>query len=206
MLTKDQLKKLNEISRSRLAPAQEVQRTKILLGYYRNDSISKIATEVKVARDTVYKCIDKTLAMGWESALKDLYHRPKEPTITMEGKAWLINIACTKPKELGMAAELWTQKALADYARKHAEGVGHPSLSRAGKATVNRILKNQTLQPHKIKYYLEKRDPEFETKMKEVLLVYKEVSIQVESQGADSNQGSIRFESNLILRRFLVQG
>jgi len=156
-LSENQLQELNKISCSRTAPAQEIWRSKIMLEYYENHSISKVANKVGVARDTVYKCIDKALQMGWETALKDLCHRPKEPTITMEAKAWLVNIACAKPKDFGMAAELWTQKALADYARKHAEEAGHPSLNRAGKATVNRILKKQTLQPHKVKYYLEKR-------------------------------------------------
>lgn len=181
-LKDDQLQELNRITRTRIAPAQEIQRAQILLSYHENPNISKVAQNMGVARDTVYKCIDKALEMGVESALKDLYHRPKEPTITMEAKAWLVNIACSKPKDLGMAAELWTQKALAGYARKHATQAGHPSLSRAGKATVNRILKNQTLQPHKVKYYLEKRDPAFESKMKEVLLVYKEVYLQNDSQ------------------------
>lgn len=187
-LKDDQLQKLNRISRTRIAPAQEIQRAKILLSYCENPNISKVAKQVGVVRDTVYKCIDKALEMGVESALKDLYHRPKKPTITMEAKAWLVNIACSKPKDFGMAAELWTQKALADYARKHAAKAGHPSLKLAGKATVNRILKKQTLQPHKVKYYLEKRDPEFESKMKEVLLVYKEVHMQNYSQKSDGKK------------------
>lgn len=188
LLKDDQLQELNRIIRTRTSPAQEIQRAKILLSYHGNPNISKVAQDVEVARDTVYKCIDKALEMGVESALKDLYHRPKDPTITMEAKAWLVNIACCKPKDLGMAAELWTQKALAGYARKHATQAGHPSLSRAGKTTVNRILKNQTLQPHKVKYYLEKRDPAFESKMKEVLLVYQEVSLQKDSPNMDDKK------------------
>ena len=187
-LKDEQLQKLNKISRTRIAPAQEIQRARILLSYYGNPNISKVAQTVGVVRDTVYKCIDKALEMGVESALKDLYHRPKEPTITMEAKAWLVSIACSKPKDFGMAAELWTQKALADYARKYAVKAGHPSLKLAGKATVNRILKKQTLQPHKVKYYLEKRDPEFESKMKEVLLVYKEVHMQNDFQKSDGKK------------------
>src|SRR3990167_5831790 len=187
-LKEDQLQELNRISQSRTAPAQEIQRAKILLSYYENPIISKVARTVGVVRDTVYKCIDKALEMGVEKALKDLYHCPKEPTITMEAKAWLVNIACRKPKDFGMAAELLTQKELADYARKHAAESGHPSLMRAGKATVNRILKNQTLQPHKVKYYLEKRDPAFGLKMKEELLVYQEVHLQNDSQNTDDKK------------------
>ena len=61
---------------------------------------------------------------------------------------------------------------------RHAPAAGHPSLALAAKATVQRILAEQHLQPHKVKYYLERRDPEFEIKMKEVLMVYQEVRVQ----------------------------
>ncbi len=88
--------------------------------------------------------------MGVESALKDLYHRPKEPTL--EAKALFVNIACSKPKDFGMAAELRTQEALAGYARQHAAKAGYLSLNLAGKAMINRILKNQILHLHKVKY------------------------------------------------------
>src|SRR5207244_871483 len=83
---------------------------------------------------------------------------------------------CTKPKELGYAAELWTRQSLALHVRQQAQAAGHPSLAQAAKATVQRILEEQHLQPHKVKYYLERRDPEFELKMKEVLMVYQDVS------------------------------
>ena len=56
-----------------------------------------------------------------------------------------------------------------------------PALALAAKATVQRILAEQHLQPHKVKYYLERRDPEFEIKMKEVLMVYQEVMLQNEA-------------------------
>jgi hypothetical protein len=44
------------------------------------------------------------------------------------------------------------------------------------------------LQPHKIKYYLEKRDPEFESKMREVLLVYQEVQLENKKDEKDRNK------------------
>lgn len=40
------------------------------------------------------------------------------------------------------------------------------------KAYVQKLLKDSDIKPFKIKYYCEKRDPEFESKMHEVLLVY----------------------------------
>jgi len=69
---------------------------------------------------TVDKCINKALSMGVEAGLADLYHWPKNPVITPEAKAWVVSLACTSPKDLGMAAELWTRSALAAYVRTHA--------------------------------------------------------------------------------------
>ena len=91
------------------------------------------------------------------------------------------DLACSKPKDLGYAAELWTRPALARHVRKEAVEAGFPALAKAGKATVQRILTAQALQPHKVKYYLEKRDPEFDRKMKDVLMVYQEVAVQNEA-------------------------
>ena len=120
---------------------------------------------------------------GSDAALKDAYHRPKEPVITEEAKAWVIHLACSKPKDLGYAAEVWTRSALARHVREHARKAGYASLAQAAKATVHRILAEQTLHPEKVKYYLERRDPEFETKMREVLLVYQEVALQNQKGG-----------------------
>ena len=140
-------------------------------------------------RVTIYHCLHKALQMGIEAGLKDAFHRPKAPVITDADKAWVVHLACTQPKALGYAAELWTRQSLATHVRQQAVVAGHPSLALAAKATVQRILDEQHLQPHKVRYYLERRDPEFESKMKEVLMVYQEVAVQNQTPvapGADS--------------------
>jgi transposase len=186
-ITKDQHQNLVKLSQSRTAPLREVQRASILLKYADGNSITSIEKELRVSRPTIYKCIDKALAAGAETALKDKYHRPKEPVITEEAKAWVVNLACTKPKDYGYAAEIWTLAHLAKHVRKHASSAGHECLKRAVKATMHRILKSQELQPHKVRYYLEKRDEEFEKKMHEVLIVYKEVTAQNNKQNDPTN-------------------
>jgi transposase len=177
-LDERQRQELQKIRQSRTAPIREVQRAAILLKYAHGETISSIKRDLDVSRPTIYKCIDKALAAGIETGLRDKYHRPKDPVITDEAKAWVVNLACSKPKEHGYAAEIWTLSLLAKHTRKHASAAGHESLKDAAKATIYRILKTQPLQPHKIRYYLERRDHEFEKKMHEVLVVYKEVSIQ----------------------------
>jgi transposase len=190
-LTTEQRSKLEQLSRSRTAPLREIQRAKVLLHYTNRVPITKIQDLVNVSRPTIYKCIDKALAAGPDVGLKDYYHRPFDPTITDEAKAWVVNLACTKPKDHGFAAELWTYTELAKYTREHAPEEGYDCLATAAKATIWRILSDNAVQPHKIKYYLERRDPEFEQKMQEILMVYQEVTVQNENQVANGIQPSV---------------
>jgi len=176
-LSDDQRSKFEQISKSRTAPLREVQRAKVILHYVDGFPISQIQALVNVSRPSIYKCIDKALAAGPDAGLRDHYHRPFDPIITDEAKAWVVNLACTKPKELGLASELWTLQELAKYSRQHAPKAGHECLSKAAKATVWRIINANTIKPHKIEYYLERRDPDFEQKMQEVLMVYQDVNL-----------------------------
>ncbi len=187
-LDKGQHQELLKISQSRTAPIREVQRANILLNYANGKDISSIKKEFNISRPTIYKCIDKALAAGIETGLRDKYHRAKEPLITEEAKTWVVNLACTKPKDYGYAAEVWTLSSLAKHTRKNAPVAGHDCLKRAAKTTIQRILKSQPLQPHKIRYYLQKRDEEFESKMHDVLVVYKEIKTQINDQNEQSKK------------------
>jgi len=132
---------------------------------------------VHLTHKSVAKWVGKALKVGVAAGLQDTPHG-SPPKLTEEAKAWVVHLACSKPKDFGYAAELWTRQALAQHVRRDAVAAGHPSLARAGKATVHRILAAQPLQPHKVTYYLQRRDPAFESKMREVLLVYQEVALQ----------------------------
>lgn len=46
------------------------------------------------------------------------------------------------------------------------------------------ILNEQETKPHKVRYYLERRDPEFKQKMAGVLCVYREVKLIKETAAA----------------------
>ena len=179
VLTEKESQFLVELSQSRTGAVREVERAKILLAYAKGEQLRVISKTVGVARDTVYKCVDKALAMGVDAGLRDLFHRPKDPVIGDDAKAWVTSLACTKPKELGYAAELWTRSSLAKHVRSHCQEAGFPALSKAAKVTVHRILGENSLHPEKIRYYLERRDPEFDTKMREILVVYREVAFQL---------------------------
>jgi transposase len=121
--------------------------------------------------------VNKALQIGPLAALEDLPGRGKPAVISAEARAWVIALACQKPKELGYSEELWTTRLLASHIRQHCTAQGHPSLQRLARGTVSKILCQSQVRPHKIAYYLERRDPDFEAKMAQVLYVYREVQI-----------------------------
>ena len=147
ILTPEEVQHLERLRRSRTAPVREVRRAEILWRYHCGETIAEIVRALKMTRKSVGTWIARSRAMGVEAALKDAYHRPKQPRITAEAKAWVVHLACRKPKELGYAAELWTRSALARHVRRHAGEAGYAVLAQAAKATVHRILAAQPLHP-----------------------------------------------------------
>src|SRR6266851_1379797 len=181
VLTDEEKKHLDQLRQSKTASFRDVQRAQVVWRYYAGQTVSQIAPALNMTRKSVLKWIDKALQIGVIVGVKDTSHKPREAVITDDAKAWVVNLACSKPKDFGYAAELWTRSALARHVRQQAVQAGYPALAKAAKATVQRILAAQTLQPHKVKYYLERRDPLFEQKMRDVLLVYQEVAMQNEA-------------------------
>lgn len=175
VLSDKEVTDLRRISGSRTEKQANVVRARILVAYHQLRSISAIARDLKVSRPLVERCIDKALGGGVEVALADLPRAGRPATITPEAKAWVTNIACTKPTEHGYAAESWTFKQLSNHVRSRCIEAGHSCLARAGKSMVHNILAEHPIRPHKINYYLERRDPDFDLKMAQVLVVYQEV-------------------------------
>src|ERR1700727_3594250 len=172
-----ELIELEAIARSRTEWACRVQRARILLAYHANPSTYAVGEAIGVTHQTVQRCLDRAVRFGVMAALDDSPRPGKEPTITDDARAWLVSLACQKAKEVGYPHELWTTRLLARHAREHGPAAGHACLRRIAQGTVCKIFADQEVKPHKVRYYLERRDPEFETKMAEVLCVYQEVAI-----------------------------
>ncbi len=111
------------------------------------------------------------------TALDDSPRPGKVPAITLDARAWLTSLACRKAKDLGYPHELWMMRLLAHHVREHAAAAGHPCLASVVPGTVCKILARDEVKPHKVRYYLQRRDAAFETKMAEVLCVYREVAV-----------------------------
>ena len=162
----------------------------MLLAYRKDPSFFAVGQALGVHHQTVQRCVERALAYGPMAALDDRPRPGKEPTIPAEGRTWLVSLACRKAKDLGYPHELWTTRLLARHAREHGPAEGHACLGKLVQGTLCKILNEQEVKPHKVRYYLERRDPEFKAKMAEVLCVYREVKIIKETAAASKKEPS----------------
>lgn len=169
--------RLQELRRSRTEEKRQVVHAAILLDCADGMSDSAIALAHQVNRHTVALCVRKFLRFGIEAALGDLPRPGKMRLIPDDAIAWVLHCACQKPKELGYSYELWTYALLQKHVREQCVIAGHPSLRELSRSRLHGILSKGEVQPHRVRYYVERRDSEFERKMIEVLHVYKEVEI-----------------------------
>jgi transposase len=146
-------------------------------------SFEAIALKLDVSIPTVRLCFQKYNESGIQSALEDYSGRGRRAEIFDDSKAWVINITCQKPTAFGLSAELWYPISLTQYVNSVAEAEGYPRMATASVFSIRKILREAKLNPHKITYYCEKRDPDFDRKMHDVLVIYKQVELRFDENG-----------------------
>lgn len=174
---------LASLIKTRTIQAQTVDRARMLLWKSEGRTYSDIADALEVSVPTVRRCVERFHTYGMDPALSDDDRSGRPVEITDDAKAWIISIACRKPCEPGYAAELWTLAALHKHIQNFADDAGFPRLKTVTKPWLQKYLKQMDIKPFKIRYYLERKDPDFENKMHNVLLVYKQVQMQFDENG-----------------------
>ena len=178
---------LEKLANSGMTPVVIAQRAKILLLKASGKSASAIADEMGVSRHTAELWIKKYRTRSEEDTIEKLLNvskgRGRKEEITGEARTWLISVACVQPKDFGYAAETWTTKSLTKHINRTAAEAGFARLTTITESGVYRILEKSKIKPYRIQYYCERRDPDFDEKMHNVLLVYKQLSIQFDANG-----------------------
>lgn len=131
-------------------------------------SFFAVSQALGLHHQTVQRCMERTVAEGPMAALDDRPRPGREPTITLEARAWL---ACRKAK---------TKRLLAGHVHEHGPVEEHACLANLAQATVC-DLDQEEVQPHKVRYYLEQRDPDFAEKMAEQPCICRQVKILEEA-------------------------
>lgn len=194
ILNHEEISYLHELSRSRTKELQTVERAKMILLYTEGASVSEIARQFQTNRPKIERCIDKVLQLGAIAALQDLPRKGKPPSLTQEARTWVVSLACQKPKDFGYSYEIWTTKLLSNHVKATCKAAGYPCLKKLSRGTVSKILTKSNVRPHKIQYYLEKRDPDLDVKMEQVLYVYKEVDIIRRSNQKDCSVAILSYD------------
>jgi transposase len=171
-LTEEARFKLSALARSRTASAHHVERSAIILHLADRRDATDIAATLGIDRQRVTRCAKRVSAVGPLRAIEDLPRSGRPPEITETARIWLIGEACIKPKDRSYPHELWTLRLLAAHARGHGPVAGHACLAEAAPSTVHEILHSQPVKPHKVRYYLQRRDPNFDERKAQVLEVY----------------------------------
>jgi transposase len=178
---------LEKLANSGMTPILIAQRAKILLKKSDGKSGTVIAEELGVNRHTVELWVKKYRERSSDKTISEILSvdkgRGRKEEISGETKAWLISVACTQPKNLGYAAETWTTKALTKHINSTACEAGFDRLATITESGVYKILDKSDIKPFRIQYYCERRDPDFGSKMHNVLLVYKQLSLQFDENG-----------------------
>lgn len=189
--TEAQRRQLESLRTSRTEQKRRTVRAAILLESLAGDTDEVIARRNRVSRTTVVLCVRKCLEFGMDAALNDLPRPGKPRQLPDDAIAWVLNLACQKPKELGYSYELWTYDLLTRHVRQHCESAGFAALRKLSHSKLHNILHHGEIRPHKLRYYVERRDPAFEAKMASVLHVYKEVELTNEVRSGQVS-GAVR--------------
>jgi transposase len=184
----EEASELERLARSRTEPASRVARARMLLAYRETPSFYAVGRAIGVTHQTVERCLRRAERLGVMAALDDSPRPGREPAITDEARTFVVDLACRKAKDLGYPHELWTTRLLARHVRERGPQAGHACLAKLAQGTLCKILGRQDIKPHKVRYYLERRDPEFDAKMAEVLFVYREVGLLKQSALAQEGE------------------
>lgn len=182
-LTEAEKNTLESILHQSTIEARMYIRAKILLLKDKGHTNAYIVDKLDICRQSVRLCIDKYIEGGIECALHDSKGRGRKAEITDADITWVINKACQKPKDFGYSAELWYPASFTRFINSIAEKEGHPRMATVTETTLRKIMATAKIRPFKVTYYCEKRDPDFDSKMHDVLVIYKQISLQFDEEG-----------------------
>ena len=182
-LTDDDKSYLNKLLTQSTLEIRVYQRARILLLKSEGASNKAIADKLDIGISVVKRCLNKFKENGVEASLRDNKGRGRKAEITDDDITWVISKACQKPKDYGYSAEFWYPMSFRKFINSIAETEGHPRMATVAETTLRKILSNARIKPFQVSYYCERRDPEFDAKMHDVLVIYKQIEMQFDKDG-----------------------
>lgn len=163
-LKKKHRKRLERIVRRRTPNHWLVQRAKIVLFAAMLGSVKAVCEALSVDRQVVRRWC-KRFHEGGVQALKDRPRRGRPPVI--KPKVWqkIATLVVQPPTNVGVELSRWTVRELSCFLKKRYGW----SVSRS---SISRFLRKMALKPHRIRYWLNPKDPEFDAKAGRICALY----------------------------------
>jgi transposase len=147
-------KRLETLVRRRTPQHWMVQRARVVLFSDDGLEIVEICRRLSVDHQVVRRWLRRYLADGFDG-LKD---RPRtgRPAV-IEPHVWqkLATLVVQSPEKFGLPLARWSVRALEDFvAQRYGWRVSH--------ASVSRFLRSMAIKPHRVQYWLNPTDPDFD--------------------------------------------
>lgn len=163
-LKKKQRKRLEKIVRRRTPSHWLVLRAKVILLSASLKRVDAVCDALSVDRQVVRRWRKRFLE-GGVRALKDRGRRGRPPSI--KPKVWekIATLVVQPPTNFGLELNRWTVRELSKFlADRYGWSVSRSSISR--------FLKAMSLKPHRVKYWLNPADPDFDQKAARICRIY----------------------------------
>jgi transposase len=154
--------RLEAIVADRNRPQKHVERARIVLAATRGEPVQRVAMRLNVSRPMVWRWEQRFAEEGVDGLLRDKTRKPGKPPIDADTVARVVALTCADPPH---QATHWTGRAMAK-----AVGISLRS--------VQRIWEAHKLQPHRIRTFKRSRDPDFASKLTDIVGLYMDPPIQ----------------------------
>lgn len=163
-----------------------VERARIALAIFETASVRNAAQRLRKSRGTVYSLMGRMIEIFQQNGcsdsfkitdlLKDRERSGRPAKFSDEVITRVISTTTVDPIKIGHYATFWTMTTLHEHVVQAMETelfahdfVGPQMKPPISRATISRIIKNANIAPHARRYYLARRDPDFDAKALKIL-------------------------------------
>jgi transposase len=177
-LTDQEKETLNRLIAKHKTSQAQALRARIILQFYEGKNINAIATALGVVYNTVLKWTNRWKRhpeIDVEERLEDLPRSGCPDKYSPEQICKIIATCCENPEEYGRPITHWTQRELAD------EVIKQKIVESISTSEVGRILKENDLQPHRSRYWLNvKPDERRDERINNICAVYANAAVSLD--------------------------
>jgi transposase len=148
--------RLEAVVVDRNRPQKHVERAGVVLASVDGSPVARVAKELGVSRPMVTRWQRRFLDEGVDGLLRDKTRKPGKAPISAETVARVVAMTCARPPH---QATHWTGRTMAK-----AVGISLRS--------VQRIWEAHKLQPHRVRSFKRSNDPDFATKLVDIVGLY----------------------------------